>query len=100
MSKNSTNMFYLGAFLCVVCAVAAAVMGTAAVVTREPIEKAKGKKVADGLRQILPAFDNEPMKEARKYDDVLFYTAKQGEKTVGYAAKTAVGSGYGDELKR
>ena len=99
MSKTSTNMFYLGAFLCVVCAAAAAIMGTAAVVTKEPIEKAKVKKVADGLRQVLPAFDNDPMKEAKMYDDVLFYTAKQGGKIVGYAARAAVGSGYGGRIE-
>ena len=99
MSRNSTNMFYLGAFLCAVCAVAAAIMGTAAVVTSEPIANAKVKKVADGLRQVLPAFDNDPMKDAGKYGDVLFYTAKRDGKIVGYAAKTAVGSGYGGRME-
>ncbi len=99
MNRNSTNLFYLGIFLCVVCAAAAGIMGSAAVLTREPIEKAKTKKVSDGLRQVLPDFDNDPMATARQFDDVLFYTAKKGEKTVGYAAKTAVGSGYGGRIE-
>ena len=48
MSKNSSNLFYLGVFLCVVCAAAAGIMGSAAVLTREPIE---GAKVNQGLRK-------------------------------------------------
>ena len=98
MSKNSTNMFYLGVFLCVVCAVAAGIMGTAAAVTREPIEKAKMKKVADGLRQVLPAFDNDPMKDAQEVNGVLFYTARSGDKVVGYAARISTGAGYGGRI--
>ena len=99
MSRNSTNLFYLGVFLCLVCAIAAGIMGSVAVITREPIEKAKTKKVADGLRQVLPEFDNEPMKSVRTYGDVQFYTAEKAGKTVGYAARTAVGSGYGGRIE-
>lgn len=98
MSKNSTNMFYLGVFLSVVCAAAAGIMGTAAAVTREPIAKAKVKKVADGLRQVLPAFDNDPMKDAQTVKGVLFYTARSGDKVVGYAAQISTGAGYGGRI--
>ena len=98
MSKKSSNVFFLGIFLCLVCAIAAGVMGSAAAVTRKPIELAKIKKVAEGLRKVLPDFDNDPMKTAVKFDGVLFYTAKKGGKTVGYAAETSVGSGYGGRI--
>ena len=99
MSRNSSNMFYLGFFLCLVCAIAAGIMGVAAAVTREPIEKAKLKKTADALRQVLPVFDNDPMKESVMCGDVLFYPAKKAGKTVGYAAKAAVGSGYAGRIE-
>lgn len=99
MNKNTTNLFYLGIFLCLVCAVAAGIMGSAAVLTKEPIAQAKRKKVADGLRQVLPAFDNDPMKDSRKVGDVLFYHAKKDGKTVGYAAETSVGSGYAGRIE-
>lgn len=108
MSKNSTNMFYLGIFLCLVCAFAAVVMGTAAVVTKEPIEKTKVKKVADGLRVVLPPFNNDPMTDVKKImlirkrkDDgiTVFHIAKLNGKTVGYAAKIAVHSGYGGTIE-
>lgn len=99
MNRKTTNMFYLGIFLGVVSAAAAGIMGAAAVLTREPIEKAKGKKLADGLRVVLPAFDNDPMKDSRSVGDVLFYQAKKGGKTVGYAARTSVGSGYGGKIE-
>ena len=99
MNRKTTNMFYLGIFLGVVSAAAAGIMGAAAVLTREPIEKGKVKKVADGLRMVLPEFDNDPMKDSRSVGDVLFYQAKKAGKTVGYAAKTSVGSGYGGKIE-
>ena len=48
MNQKSVNMLYLGVFLCLVCAIAAGVMGSVAVVTKEPIAKAKMKKISDG----------------------------------------------------
>ena len=99
MSRNSTNMLYLGVFLCLVCALAAGVMGAVAVITREPIEKAKVKKVAEGLRQVLPDFDNDPMKDSRRCGGVQFYTAKKEGRIVGYAAEISVGSGYGGKIE-
>ena len=99
MNKNSTNMFYLGIVLCLVCAAAAGIMGSAAAFTKDPIAQAKRKKVADGLRDVLPAFDNDPMKDSRQVGDVRFYQAKKDGKTVGYAAETAVGSGYAGRLE-
>ena len=99
MNKNSTNMFYLGIVLCLVCAVAAGILGSAAVLTKEPIEQSKRKKVADGLRQVLPAFDNDPMQDSRQVGDVLFYHASKDGKTVGYAAETSVTSGYAGRIE-
>ena len=49
MNQKSVNMLYLGVFLCLVCAIAAGVMGSVAVVTKEPIAKAKMKKISDGF---------------------------------------------------
>ena len=99
MNKNSTNMFYLGIVLCLVCAAAAGIMGSAAAFTKDPIAQAKRKKVADGLRDVLPAFDNDPMKDSRQVGDVRFYQAKKDGKTVGYAAETTVGSGYAGRIE-
>ena len=99
MSKTSSNMFYLGLFLCLVCAAAAGIMGTAAAVTREPIRQAKIRRVSDGLRQVLPPFDNNPMDEVLNYKDMQFYTAKKSGKIVGYAVRTSVGSGYAGRIE-
>ena len=99
MSKNSSNLFYLGVFLCLVCAAAAGIMGSAAALTREPIEEAKVKKVSDGLREVLPAFDNDPMKDSRLIDGVQWYSASNAGKIVGYAARVSVSSGYGGRIE-
>lgn len=103
MNKNSTNMFYLGAFLCIVCAIAAGIMGYAAVVTKGPIEVAKVRKVSEGLRMVLPAFDNDPMKDMKTFQapdktPVQFYTAKKNGKIVGVAATLYVTSGYAGRI--
>ena len=99
MSRNSSNMLYLGVFLCLVCAIAATVMGLAAAVTKEPIAQARLRKVSDGLRAVLPAFDNAPMSEAKVLEGVAFYPAKMNGQLVGYAAQLSVNSGYGGKVE-
>ncbi|OQA87884.1 MAG: Electron transport complex protein RnfG [Lentisphaerae bacterium ADurb.Bin242] len=103
MNKNSTNMFYLGAFLCVVCAIAAGIMGYAAVMTRGPIEEAKTKKVSSGLRMVLPAFDNDPLKDMKTFQGhdktpIQFYTARKDGKIVGFAATLYGTGGYAGRI--
>ena len=103
MNRNSTSMLYLGAFLCAVCAIATGIMGYAAVVTKGPIEEAKVRKVADGLSMVLPAFDNNPMKDmktfqAKDHTPVQFYIAKKGGTLVGVAATLYVTNGYAGRI--
>ena len=99
MSKSSSNMFYLGFFLCAVCAVSAAVMGGAALLTKGPIEKAQIRKVSESLRKILPPFDNDPFAESCMVSSVRFYTARKEGKVVGYAGELSVNSGYGGKME-
>jgi len=104
MNKNSTSMIYLGVFLCVVCAIAAGIMGYAAVVTKGPIEQAQIKKVSNGLQMVLPPFDNNPMQEQKTFQGadkapILFYTARKGGKIVGFAAMLYVNSGYSGRIE-
>ena len=103
MNQKSVNMVYLGVFLCLVCAVAAGVMGSVAVMTKEPIAKAKVKKISDGLRAVLPPFSNNPMEDVRTYreadgSEVEFYRAFQNGKLVGVVAKVATSIGYGGRM--
>ncbi len=103
MNQKSVNMVYLGVFLCLVCAVAAGVMGSVAVMTKEPIAKAKVQKISDGLRAVLPPFNNNPMEDVRTYreddgSEAEFYRAFQDGKLVGVVAKVATAIGYGGRM--
>lgn len=103
MNQKSVNMLYLGVFLCLVCAIAAGVMGSVAVVTKEPIAKAKMKKISDGLRAVLPPFNNNPMEDVRSCREsdgsvVDFYRAFQDGKPVGVVAEVSSPMGYGGRI--
>ena len=103
MNQKSVNMVYLGMFLCLVCAIAAGVMGSVAVVTKEPIAKAKVQKVVDGLHAVLPPFDNNPMEDVKSYQcadgsGVEFYRAFEKGKLVGVVGKVHTPVGYGGRV--
>lgn len=98
MSKSSSNMFYLGFFLCAVCAAATAVMGGAALLTKGPIEKSRSRKVTEALHKVLPPFDNDVLSTVRTVDSVRFYTAEKQGRIVGYAGELSVNSGYGGRI--
>ena len=94
------SIVHLGFFLCAICAIASAALAFAANITKEPIAKAKKAKVYNGLKTVLPPFDNDLVKTAKTYKTengalVEIYTAKKSGKVVGYAAKASVTTGYG-----
>ena len=102
--QKKINIFYLGFFLCVLCAIATAVMGLVSRATAGPIAAAKEKKVYNGLKAVLPEFDNDLVKtklvvKGASGADVEFYIAKKNGKVVGYAAQAKSGSGYGGNVE-
>ncbi len=102
--QKKINIFYLGFFLCVLCAIATAVMGLVSRATAGPIAAAKEKKVYNGLKTVLPEFDNDLVKtkltvKGASGADVEFYIAKKNGKVVGYAAQAKSGSGYGGNVE-
>ena len=72
--------------------------------TAAPIAKAKEAKVFNGLKTVLPAFDNDLVKTKKTYKsangaNVDIYTAKKNGKVVGYAAQAFVTTGYGGRVE-
>ncbi len=103
-SGNKINIVYLGIFLCVVCAIATGIMASVAAMTQEPIKKAKSQKTADGLKLVLPDFNNDPIETVKKFDsgngiEVEFFRAEKDGKLVGFAAKTSSNSGYSGKVE-
>ena len=97
-APKKISILYLGFFLCVICAVATAALAFVANKTAAPIAKAKETKVFNGLKTVLPPFDNDLVKTKKTYKsangaDVDIYTARKDGKVVGYAAQASVTTG-------
>lgn len=74
--------------LLLISAVMAAALGFVYGVTKEPIEKANKKKEVQAVRDVLPAFDNDPTLDAKIIEGLTFYTGIKDGKPVGCAVKT------------
>lgn len=75
--------------------------------TKAPIAEANAKTLNEALKQVLPAFDNNPVaeadtifgeKEGKKFVDFIVYPAKKGEENIGTAVESK-SLGFGGELK-
>lgn len=51
----------------------------------------------DPLKEVMPAFDNDPLASVRNIDGKDLYVGKKGEKVTGYAAKT-FSKGYNEAV--
>ncbi len=80
--------------LLLISAVMAAALGFVYGVTKGPIEQANKKKEVQAVRDVLPAFDNDPTSDARIIDGLTFYVGTKDGHPVGCAVKTFTDIGY------
>lgn len=80
--------------LLLISAVMAAALGFVYGVTKGPIADVIKKKEIQAVRDVLPAFDNDPTKDVKTIDGLSFYLATKGGQTVGCAVKTYTTKGY------
>lgn len=102
MSAKKVNIFYLGGFLAVTCAVATALMGYVANVTKAPIQNAKAAGLEGNLKKVMSDFDNKPEKKTFKSADgfdVSFYTGTKAGKLSGIAGIASSLKGYGGKVE-
>lgn len=97
--KKQPNMIMLGLFMGVLGAISAGLLAGASILTKEPIKKAELKKTSSALKDVLPAFDNNPAAEkvtckAADGREVVFYLAKKGGKLVGVAGEGSSNKGF------
>ena len=86
VKSNLTNMVLVLGLTCLLCS---AILGGAYVLTKEPIDAAAVEKTNKAIAQVLPHFTDAEYNAEQGY-----YTAKDGEKLVGYAIEsTTVGFG-------
>lgn len=81
--------------LLLISTVMAAALGFVYGVTKGPIEQVTKKKEIQAVRDVLPAFDNDPTLDIRTIDGLKFYLATKGGQPVGCAVKTYTDKAYG-----
>jgi len=80
--------------LLLISAVMAAALGFVYGVTKGPIADVIKKKEIQAVRDVLPAFDNDPTKDVKTIDGLSFYLATKDGQAVGCAVKTYTTKGY------
>ena len=63
-------------------------------ITKGPIELADQKKEITAVTEVLPAFDNDPIKDKKVIEGLTFYAATKGGQLVGCAVKTFTTKGF------
>ncbi|MFH0893110.1 MAG: RnfABCDGE type electron transport complex subunit G [Bacteroidota bacterium] len=88
MPKLKSSLRNMILSLMLISVVMAAALSYVYIVTKEPIEKALQQKEADAIRNVLPTFDNDPVKDKQMHDGLEFFPATLKGDTVGCAVKT------------
>jgi len=85
--------------LCVICAVAGALLASVHRITQAPIEAAAKAETVAAVRDVLPESDNDPVADAVAVEhhgaEWTFYVAKRNGAFNGAAFETASPEGYG-----
>lgn len=87
-----------------ICVVVSAILAYLNSVTAEPIREAQVKAKVEAIKQVTPAFDNNPYEEAFEValtsgDALKVYPAKKAGAVVGYAVETNTKEGFGGVIE-
>jgi electron transport complex protein RnfG len=97
--KKESTFINMVLVLFIITLVASAALGGLYELTKEPIAAAKLAKKLKAIKEVVPAFDNNPNDEVYKVgmnekDSLEFYPAKMDGKLVGTAVKTYTTNGF------
>jgi electron transport complex protein RnfG len=103
MAKRESTFPNMLIVLLVVTLVSATSLGYVYELTKAPIELAKLNKKIQAIKQVVPAFDNDPNKdmyEMKTEDGYILeaYPAKMKDSLVGTAVKTYTKNGFSGEV--
>jgi len=98
-AKKESTFINMVLVLFIVTLVASAALGGLYELTKEPIAKAKLAKKLKAIKEVVPAFDNNPSEDMYEVemptgDKLEFYPAKKGNELVGTAVKTFTTNGF------
>lgn len=99
MAKLSSSYKNMLLSLLFICLLAAGLLAKVNDMTKEPIADAQALKLEEAIKNVVPEFDNDPVKESYKVasesgDSLLVYPAKLGDKIVGFAVNSYSNNGF------
>jgi len=100
MGKKESSFKNMVLTLLVIALIASTALGYVYEITKGPIEKAKLVKKLEAIKEVAPAFDNDPNTEMFRVvtpegnDSLEVYPAKKGGELLGYAVKTYTMKGF------
>ena len=99
MAKRESSLKNMLLALGGVALIASALLGGAYALTKEPIEKAKAKRLKEAIQLVTPKFDNDLSAEkyllpVKNNDSLVCYPVREGEKLVGTAIETYSDKGF------
>ena len=100
--KSSYKNMLLSLFF--ICLLAAGLLAKVNEVTEAPIAEAKALKLEEAIKNVVPAFDNNPVAESYKVatdsgDSLLVYPAKKGDDIVGFAVNSYSNNGFSGNIQ-
>jgi electron transport complex protein RnfG len=90
--------------LFIICLTVAVLLAQVNKMTAKPIADARAMKLQKAIKEVVPAFDNDPVAEAYRMpdtqgDSLLLYPAKMGDTIVGYALNSSSNNGFGGNIQ-
>lgn len=103
MKKLASTLPNMILSLGTITVVAGAVLGGVYAVTKEPIARQDAERQVEAIRQVAPAFDNNPDAQQWQYTaadgtQCTVYPAYEGDKLVGGAVKSSSMNGFAGEI--
>lgn len=98
--KMESTFFNMVFVLTVIALVSSLALGVTYVSTKDAIAAVQLKKTLDGIKAVLPEFDNNPYDSkyiVEGFEGFEFYPAKQGEDYIGTAVK-AFAKGFTEDI--
>ncbi len=99
MAKMQSTLRNMVLSLTMISLGASAALGIVYEMTKEPIEISMLNKKLDAIKQVVPAFTNDPnadmfMLPTGEGDSLEVYPAKNGDQVVGYAVRSYTNKGF------
>lgn len=102
MAKIESNLLNMILVLTIITALVGAILGSVYKITEGPIARTNALAQEAAIREVAPAFDNNPIAESDTIDvdgsSIIIYPAKQGDKYMGAAVKATTRNGFNGDI--